>query len=147
MSEQEPIKIAIPVEEDLPLKAEQPSSGARSVAYDASRKVAGLAKDAAQRAARSETGRKVAGKLHEVTDSGVRYVGTRMADTAEQQARQTVETVQERLRETDWEQEAKVGLATGLQWLSGRLNEMSERFSTADNQEKSPADKDQPDQE
>ena len=130
MSEQEVIKIVIPVEEeDPPLKVDASKTGAKTAASDASRKIAGLAKDAAQRAAQSETGRKVAGKAQEAADRGVRYVGTRMADTAEDQARQTMEAMQDRLKETDWEKEAKDGLASGLQWLSGRLREMSERVT------------------
>ena len=52
MTEQEPIKIVIPVEEeDPPLKVDASKTGAKTAAYDASRKIAGLAKDAAQRAA------------------------------------------------------------------------------------------------
>jgi hypothetical protein len=136
MSEQEPIKIVIPVEEDPPMKVERASSDAKTAAYDASRKIAGLAKDAAQRAAQSEAGRKAAGRVKEASDRGIRYVGTRMADTAEDQARQTAARMQERIIEADWEKEAKTGLATGLQWLSGRLNELSERF--AEKQEKGP---------
>ena len=138
MSQQEPIKIVIPVEEDPPMKVERESSGAKTAAYDASRKIAGLAKDAAQRAAQSEAGRKAAGKVKEVSDRGVRYVGTRMADTAEEQARQTAARMQERVKETDWEKEAKTGLSTGLQWLSGRLIELSERFAAR--QEKGPGE-------
>ena len=130
MTEQEPIKIVIPVEEDdPPLKVEKSASGAKTAAYDASKKIAGLAKDAAQRAAQSEAGRKAAGKFQEATDRGVRAVGTRMADTAEDQARQTMEAMQERLKEADWEKEAKDGLASGLQWLSGRLRELSDHVT------------------
>ena len=141
MSEQEVIKIEIPVEEeDPPMKAETSRSGAKSAASDASRKIAGLAKDAAQRAAQSDVGRKAAGKFQEAADRGVRAVGTRMADTAEDQARQTLDAMQERLKETDWEKEAKVGIASGLQWVSGRLGELSDRFTQVEPQEKSPDD-------
>ena len=132
MGEQEVIKIEIPVEEEPPLKVERSKSGAKTAAYGASRKIAGLAKDAAQRAAQSEPGRKAAGKLQEAADRGVRYVGTRMADTAEDQARQTMETMQKRLKETDWEKEGKEGLASGLQWLSGRLKDWSDRVTPDD---------------
>ena len=135
MSEEEILKIEIPIEEEPPLKVEQPSSGSKAAASDAGRKVAGMAKSAAQRAAQSDAGRKAAGKFQEVTDRGVRYVGTRMADTAEQQAKQTVESMQDRLKETDWEKEAKDGIASGLTWLSGRLNEMADRFNEPEGQE------------
>lgn len=145
MSEQEVIKIEIPVEEEeSPLKpqmkAETPKSEVKSAAFDATKKVAGLAKDAAQRAAQSDMGRKAAGKMQEAADRGVRYVGNRMADTAEDQARQTMAAMQERLKETDWEKEAKTGIASGLQWLSGRISELSERIKEETPQEKSPDD-------
>lgn len=139
MSEQEVIKIVIE-EEEPPLKVETPSSGAKTAASDASRRIAGLAKDAAQRAAQSDVGRKAAGKFQETADRGVRYVGTQMADTAEDQARQTMEAMQDRLKETDWEKEAKTGLASGLQWISGQLNELSDRFTPEEPQEKDPSD-------
>jgi hypothetical protein len=143
MSEQEPIKIVIPIEEEEPpMRVEQPATGTRAAATEATRKVAGLAATAAQRAAQSDVGRRAASKAQEVADKGVRYVGTRMADTAEAQAKQTIDAVQERMKETDWEKEAKVGIASGLQWLSGRLNELSERFAAKD--EKSPAGADHP---
>lgn len=147
MSEQEPIRIVIPVEEDPPHKAEQSSSSARSAASTAGRRMAGLAADAARRGANSEAGRMATDKLRDVSDRGVRYVGTRMADTAEQQAKQTFEAMQERVKQTDWEEEAKVGLAAGLQWLSGRLNELSERFGAPGVQEKDPTDSNQPGRE
>ncbi|MFN2123792.1 MAG: hypothetical protein ACK2UF_18760, partial [Candidatus Promineifilaceae bacterium] len=129
MSEEEILKIEIPIEEEPPLKVETPKSGAKTAVSDTGRKIAGLAKDAAQHAAQSDVGRKAAGKVQEVTDRGVRAVGTRMADTAEDQARQTVEAMQKRLKETDWEREGKEGLASGLQWLSGRLKDWSDRVT------------------
>ena len=68
----------------------------------------------AQKAANSEAGRAATRKVHELGDRGVRYVGTRMADTAEQQARETVDVLQQRLPEMDWEKEAKNGVCGGL---------------------------------
>ncbi|MFN2137545.1 MAG: hypothetical protein ACK2UK_16410 [Candidatus Promineifilaceae bacterium] len=141
MSDQEPIKIVIPIEEEEPpVRAEQPASGARATAGEATRKVTGLAVTAAQRAAQSDVGRKAAGKVQEVADKGVRYVGTHMADTAEAQAKETIEAVQVRFKQTDWEKEAKVGIASGLHWLSGRLNDLSARIAAQG--EKSPPDTD-----
>ncbi|MDX1417345.1 MAG: hypothetical protein R3293_24275, partial [Candidatus Promineifilaceae bacterium] len=83
MTDQEPIKIVIPVEEEPPMKTEQTRSNAGSVAKNTGRKAAAAAKVAAEKAWQSETGRKAAKKLQEIGDRGVRYVGNRMADTAE----------------------------------------------------------------
>ena len=143
MNEQEPIKIIIPVEEEPPLKAERVTSTPRTVAKDTGRKAAVVAKVAAEKAWKSETGRKAAKKLQEVSDRGIRYVGTRMADTAEQQAKQTAAALQDRLKETDWQEEAKVGLAGGLKWLSAQVAELAGRVGPGEPKEKSPTDLDQ----
>ena len=143
MNEQEPLKIEIPVEEETPAKTEQERASASGTAVEAGRKIAGVTAGLAQKAAQSEAGRAAARKAQELGDRGVRYVGTRMADTAEEQARATVEVLQKRAAEADWEKEAKNGLAAGLAWLSGSLGELSQRFANQD-QEKSPADEDQP---
>ena len=140
MTEQEPIKIIIPIEEDPPLKVERVSSDPKSVAKDTGRKAAVAAKVAADKAWNSETGRKAAKKLQEVSDRGIRYVGTRMADSAEQQAKQTAASVQERIKEMDWQEEAKVGLVGGLKWLSDQVTDLAGRVDPAEPKEKSPTD-------
>jgi hypothetical protein len=143
MNEQEPIKIIID-DEEPPLKADEGQSIPRKVAGDAGRKATAAAAVAARKAWNSETGRRAAKKLQEVSDQGIRYVGTRMADAAEDQARQTAASVQERMRNADWQEEAKVGLVAGMKWLSAQVAEIAERVNTNESQEKSPPDVDQP---
>lgn len=143
MSEQEPIKIIIPVEEDPPLKAERVSADPASLAKDTGRKAAVVAKGLAAKAWNSETGRAAARKLQEASDRGVRYVGTRVADAAEEQAKQRAAVVQERIKETDWQQEAKIGLVGGLKWLSSQLAEAAQRVGPGEPNEKDPTDIDQ----
>jgi len=142
MSEQEPIKIIIPIEEDPPMKVERESSGPGTVARDSRRKAAVVAKALAEKAWNSEAGRKAARKLQEASDRGVHYVGTRAADAAEQQAKQRAAAVQERIKETDWQQEAKVGLVGGLKWLSSQLAEAAQRVGPGEPKEKNPTDVD-----
>ena len=146
MSEQEPIRIIIE-EEDLPLKVERETSTPKSVATDTGRKAAGVAKVAAAKAWNSDAGRAAAKKLQEVSDRGIRYVGTRMADAAEEQAKQTAASVQERIKETDWQEEAKVGMVGGLKWLSSQVAELAERVGPGEPKEKGPTDSDQSSQE
>lgn len=143
MSEQEPLKIIIE-DEETPLKAEQPDSAPRTVAKEAGRKAAVVAGAAAKKAWNSETGRKAAKKLQEVSDRGIRYVGTRMADAAEEQAKQTAAAVQERMKNADWQEEAKAGLVSGLKWLSSQVADLAQRVTVDERQEKSPTDQDQP---
>jgi hypothetical protein len=143
MSEQEPIIIIIE-EEDPPMKADQGQSNPKSVASGAGRKAAVVAKAAADKAWKSETGRKAAKKLQEASDRGIRYVGTRMADAAEEQAKVTAAAVQERVKNADWQEEAKTGLAGGLTWLSSQVAELADRFGPGAAEEKSPTDLDQP---
>jgi hypothetical protein len=141
MNEQEPIRIIIH-DEDVPLKADKGTANNASIAKDASKKLAVVAKDAAQKAWKSDSGRKVAKKLQEATDSGVRYMGTRVADAAEAQAKQRAADVQNRIKETDWQVEAKSGLVTGMKWLSGQIGELAQRLTpdADESQEKSPSD-------
>lgn len=143
MSEEEPIKIII-VDEEPPLKADQSARRTQSPAADAGKKAAVVAKAALEKAWNSETGRKAAKKLQEASDRGIRYVGTRMADAAEEQAKQTAAAVQQRVRETDWQEEAKVGLISGLKWLSAQAAELADRVAPDKPAEKNPADRDQP---
>jgi hypothetical protein len=143
MSEQEPLKIIIDDEEPA-LKVDQEQSATRKVAGDAGRKAAAAAGVVAKKAWNSEAGRKAAKKLQEVSDRGIRYVGTRMADAAEEQAKQTAASVQERLRETDWQDEAKAGLISGLKWLSAQVADLAESVSEPPAKEKSPTDTEQP---
>ena len=147
MNEQEPIKIVIPVEEEeeTVLKPEQAPGSVSESAADAGRKVAGATAGLVKKAAESDAGRAATRKIHELGDRGVRYVGNRMADTAEQQARETVDAMQQRIKETDWEKEAKTGFAAGLSWLSSQLTEVAQRFEESP-QEKGPAEDNQPDQ-
>lgn len=142
MNEQEPIRIVIE-EEDLPLKVERETSTPKTVAKDTGRKAADVAKVAAAKAWNSEAGRAAAKKLQEVSDRGIRYVGTRMADAAEEQAKQTAASVQDRLKETDWQEEAKVGVVGGLKWLSSQVAELAERVGPGEPKEKGPTDQDQ----
>jgi hypothetical protein len=143
MNEQEPIKIIIE-DEEPPVKADKGTAAPNTVAKEAGRRAAVVAGAAAKKAWNSETGRKVAKKLQEASDRGIRYVGTRMADAAEEQAKQTAASVQERMRNTDWQEEAKVGLASGLSWLSEQVAEFANRVDADQPQEKSPTDQDQP---
>lgn len=129
MTEQEPIKIMIPVEEEQPLKVEKPQSDARTQAGEAGKKLADAARQTAQKAWDSDVRRRASQKAGEIADRGVRAASTRVADAAEQQTRQTAAAMQERVRQTDWQHEAKTGLAGGLKWLSRRLAELSERVS------------------
>ena len=142
MNEQEPIKIIIPIEEDPPMKVERVSSDPGTVARDSGRRAAAVAKALAAKAWNSEAGRKAARKLQQASDRGVRYVGTRAADAAEQTAKERAAAVQERIKETDWQQEAKGGLVGGLQWLSSQLAEAAQRVGPGEPKEKSPTDVD-----
>ncbi len=144
MTEQEPIKIIIPIEEEPPMKSERLKTSAGSAAKSAGLKAAAVAKVAAEKAWQSDTGRKAAKKLQETSDRGIRYVGTRMADSAEQQAKQTAAAVQQRIKETDIQQEAKVGFASGLHWLSSQLSELASRMGPGEPKEKGPTDNNQP---
>ena len=71
-------------------------------------------------------------------------MGTRVADAAEQQAKQRAADVQQRIRETDWQSEARVGLVGGLKWLSSQLADAAQRVGPGELKENSPAEDDPP---
>ncbi|MCP4422506.1 MAG: hypothetical protein GY805_38340, partial [Chloroflexi bacterium] len=64
-----------------------------------------------------------------------KVVQERMVKTAEEKARQQTEALKTKLRETDWQHEAKHGTANGLRWLSTKLAELAERFTTNEHRE------------
>lgn len=63
----------------------------------------------------------------------------RAARAAEEEARQQVTAVRQRARETDWKYTAQSGAVQGLRWLSHKLEQVANRFTS---QEKSPPDDD-----
>jgi hypothetical protein len=123
---EEPIRIVIE-EEDLPLL---PDAGGqkpdlKTEAEKAGQKVGALA----QKAWESEPRRKAT----EGVKKGVAKVGTavttKLSDAAAQQTRQQVDTLQTRIKETDWKEAARRGTGDGLQWLSQRLAALAERVN------------------
>jgi hypothetical protein len=138
MMDQKPLKIEIPVEEEAPLTAERPRPDVGQSARAAGEKLARATESAARQAWESAARRKATQKLGEITDKGVRAVGTRVAETAEQQTRQRATAVQERLRTTDWRQATKQGAVQGLRWLSRRLEQLAQRLTPTEKQPPQP---------
>jgi hypothetical protein len=136
MTYEKPLKIEIPVEEDPPLKPENSGSTAKDTAYDAGKQVKGLAKESAQRAWESDTRRKITDKVNKEFDAraakGTQYLRDKIAETAETQTREQVTAVQSKLREVDWQTEARTGISTGLKWLSKQVQDLSERVNKDD---------------
>jgi hypothetical protein len=106
--EHKPDRLVITNEDVAPFVAERPASGLR------------------------EQADRVADKVQEgvatVVNRGGQLVRDKISQAAEQQARATATAVQNRIRETDWKEEAKRETARGLQWLSQQLAQLAERF-------------------
>jgi hypothetical protein len=128
--EQTHLKIEIPVEDEAPFVSEQPKPTAVSA-------VKNQASKAAKRAWNSNLRKKATGGMKRsaaavagtVAAKSQKVVQERMVKTAEEQARRQTEALKTKLRETDWQQEAKQGTATGLRWLSVKLAQLAARFS------------------
>ena len=140
---QEPIRIIIE-EEDIPLMPEDKNRrgpDVKGAAQNAASSAGQVAGSAAKKAWDSEPRKKVTGTVSRgvasVTAKSSKAIANKMADTIEQQTKQQMEAMQARAQEIDWKAEAQKGAATGLQWLSQQVSELSNRFTT-------PVEKDPP---
>lgn len=142
MSDEIPIKIlippeeeepAIPVVEEPPLVPEVTGRRPKVRARQAAKRVSQGAGKAARRAWRSEARRKVTRGIGQgataVAAKGTQVIDRQVRKTAERQA----QAVQTRLRETDWKAEAKTGAAKGLRWLSQRFSSLAARLTSQKN--------------
>ena len=120
------LKVEIPVEEETPFVPEQP----KETAVDA---VKSQASKAAKQAWDSDLRKKATRGMKKgataVAAKSQQVVQERMVKAAEEQARQQTEAIKTKIRETDWQYEAKQGTAKGLRWLSAQLNKLAERFT------------------
>ena len=120
------LKVEIPVEEETPFVPEQP----KETAVDA---VKSQASKAAKQAWDSELRKKATRGMKKgataVAAKSQQVVQERMVKAAEEQARQQTAAIKTKIRETDWQYEAKQGTAKGLRWLSAQLSKLAERFT------------------
>ena len=123
------LKVEIPVEEETPFVPEQP----KETAVDA---VKSQASKAAKQAWDSDLRKKATRGMKKgataVAAKSQQVVQERMVKAAEEQARQQTEAIKTKIRETDWQYEAKQGTAKGLRWLSAQLSKLAERFTPKD---------------
>ena len=128
--EQTHLKIEIPVEDEVPFVPEQPQPKAIDVVKD-------QASNAAKKAWDSNLRKKATGSMKRgsaavagaVAAKSQKVVQERVVKAAEEQARQQTEAFKAKLRETDWQHEAKQGTASGLRWLSQQFAKLAERFT------------------
>ena len=128
--EQTHLKIEIPVEDEAPFVPEQP----QPTAVDT---VKSQAANTAKKAWNSDLRKKATGGMKRgatavvgtVAAKSQKVVQERMVKAAEEQARQQTEALKTKLRETDWQHEAKQGTASGLRWLSQQFARLAERFT------------------
>jgi hypothetical protein len=122
----EPIRIVIE-EEDLPLV---PDAGRKTPDLKAEAEKAGQkAGELAQKAWDSEPRRKVTDGMRQGAAKLGTAVTTKLSDAAAQQARQQVDALQTRAKETDWKETARRGAGNSLQWLSKRFAGLADRVN------------------
>ena len=128
------LKVEIPVEDETPFVPEQP----KETAVDA---VKSQASKAAKQAWDSDLRKKATRGMKKgataVAAKSQQVVQERMVKAAEEQARQQTEAIKTKIRETDWQYEAKQGTAKGLRWLSAQLSKLAERFTPKEEIEES----------
>jgi hypothetical protein len=120
------LKIEIPVEEEKPFVPEK----AEPKVVDA---VKNQATSAAKQVWDSDLRKKATRGMKRgagaVAAKGQQVMHDRVVKAAEEQAKQQAEALKTKIRETDWQHEAKQGTAKGLRWLSTQLAKLAERFT------------------
>lgn len=147
MSDQEILKIEIPPEpeDDAPLVAEATRPGVAQTVGDRAGQVgkqvgqtlAGAGKKAWDSDLRKQATSKATAVANSAIHKGSEIVREQVAKTAEQQA----QAAAQRVKETDWQETGKQGVAGGLRWLSDRLSKLADRFTPVEKQP--PADEQQ----
>lgn len=139
MTQEEPIKIVIPIEETPVHKPAKNTDTARDQAGKVAKRAAVVAATSAKKAWNTDLRRKATDRLNEgfnvAAAKGTQFVRDRVAETAERQTRDTVNTVQTRVQSGEWREDAKSGFSAGLGWLSAQLAEISQRVSGAEAQQ------------
>jgi len=131
--EKDYLKIEIPVEEEeTPFVPEQPGPTAADAIK---RQAANVAKQAWDSDLRKKATKGMKRGATAVAAKSQKVVQERMVKAAEEQARQQTEALKTKIRETDWQHEAKQGTANGLRWLSAQLAKLAERFTPKEEQE------------
>jgi hypothetical protein len=139
--EKDYLKIEIPVEEEeTPFVPEQPQPTATSAllntGVDAVKKQAtSAAKQAWDSDLRKKATKGMKRGATAVAAKSQKVVQERMVKAAEERARQQTEALKTKIRETDWQHEAKQGTANGLRWLSAQLSKLAERFTPKEESE------------
>lgn len=145
MTEEIPIRIivaleeesaTIPVVEEPVLVPERTSASARGrarqVARRAAQKTGQAVSVAARRVWRSDARRQVTKGLRRgvtaVAVKGSEMANRHVRQAAERQVQERVTAVQTRMRQTDWQNEAKSAATRGLRWLSRRLAALANRL-------------------
>jgi len=131
--EKDYLKIEIPVEEeDPPFVPEQPGPTAADTIKS---QAANVAKQAWDSDLRKKATKGMKRGATAVAAKSQKVVQERMVKAAEERARQQTEALKTKIRETDWQHEAKQGTANGLRWLSTQLAKLAERFTPKNEQE------------
>jgi len=131
--EQTPIIIVIPEEEEIPFVPERPGSDVQGKTSKIGKRVTETAGMTIKKAKQSKVWEKTTRSLkrgaNSIMTKGGRFVGDKIAEVTERQAREKATAVRTRIQSVDWKQEAKTGTAKGLRWLSNSLSKMAERFT------------------
>ncbi len=132
-NEEIPIKILIPVEEELPLVAEKTRPDVKGAASKAGQQIARTAKQATKKVWQSNARKKVTGCVKRgataVAAKGAQVMHDTVVKTAEKQAKERATAVQTRIKETDWKEASKAGVVNTLRWMSHKLGQLAERLT------------------
>jgi len=120
------LKIEIPVEEEKPFVPEKAEPKVVDAVKNQATSAAKQVWDSDLRKKATQGMKRGAGA---VAAKGQQVMHDRVVKAAEEQAKQQAEALKTKIRETDWQHEAKQGTAKGLRWLSAQLAKLAERFT------------------
>ncbi len=136
--EKDYLKIEIPVEEETPFVPEQPKQTTADAVKAQAATVAKQAWDSdIRKKATKGMKRGATAVAGTVAAKSQQVVQDRMVKAAEEQARQQTAAIKTKIKETDWQHEAKQGTAKGLRWLSAQFAKLAERFTPKEETEES----------
>ena len=131
------LKIEIPEEEETVLQPEQPQPSASDKIKDSAKTTAKntgkVVATTAVTAWKSDTRKKITAPVRRgitaVTVKTGRAIQDQISKVVEKKLQEEREAMQTRIKETDWAAEAKKGTAKGINWLSEKSNNLSNRVA------------------
>ncbi len=132
------LKIEVPIEDETVYKPEnsEPKVRVKDTAKTTALNTGKAVASTAASAWKSDTRKKITAPIRRgvtaVTVKTGQAIQGQISKVVEQKMQEEKEAMQTRIKETDWAAEAKKGTVKGINWLSQKANNLSERVAPDD---------------